>query len=980
MIARPVTDAGVTWVAHAGQHVVVHAARGSQAAEVAPSEARRADRAVAALEGLLQPPGDREGQPVDVYLVDPVPGAPPGHDEAGGGGILRVARSDATGESLVLQLARVLIPRWYGERSASASAFITGVAGVAAARAGLGPPITEIDDRVRAQLAAGRRPAPDSDAGATSFVAHLVESNGARSLGSFLGRYDPDRRDEAAVAVYQKPLAALAEAWLAALARGRRGGSLRYLMTLLGPHRRRHAEIVAYQVVSALAALVLPLASGCVVRALPATQAGGSAPHTKPDAFCDAVAPAPLTGSRLALIVLALAGVYAVDTAVALRRNRVETLLFNRVANAMRERLFTHLQRLSHGYYARANTGDVLSRLTADTNVLQASMTQLFGLGSLMTLTAAAAVATAILKSPAVGAFVLVIVPAFAVAQRRFGRRMGDAALRAQQVYGETLSVAQESLSAQAATKALGLEERARSSYRGRLDALGQANLRVAAIRQKLDSTASVGVALGQLLVLGVGGYLVLHRTGNVATITTLLVLLPQIMLRISVLLNAQQAVQNASGSIARITELLEQPIEVEDRPGATAMPPPSREIRLEGVGFGYDADRPVLRDVDLSIRAGTSVAIVGPSGSGKSTVVNLMMRFWDPQEGRVVFDGHDVRDRTLVSLRGQIGLVFQDPFVFNSTLRDNIAVGRLGATDAEIEGAARSARLDELVAGLPAGYDTVLGERGVRMSGGQRQRLAIARALLRDPPVLILDEPTSALDARTEAEILDTLAAAMRGRTTITITHRLALAAGADLVIVLDGGRVAERGTHAELVAAGGLYQRLWAEQTGRSPMEATGPLAGVPLLAGVPAEHLAALAGRLVRQRYGAGDVVVRQGDPADKLYLIRHGQADVLVADDHGQRLVNRLHAGDYFGEYALLAGVRRTATVRAAAPLDVDSLDRADLLSAAERQPAIQATLSRFVAQRRAAYLAAERAAGVDVRQRFTEPVGASGSAA
>jgi subfamily B ATP-binding cassette protein MsbA len=210
----------------------------------------------------------------------------------------------------------------------------------------------------------------------------------------------------------------------------------------------------------------------------------------------------------------------------------------------------------------------------------------------------------------------------------------------------------------------------------------------------------------------------------------------------------------------------------------------------------------------------GQHVSIVGPSGSGKSTLVNLLLRFWDTTGGRLRFDEHDVREVRLASLRSQIGVVFQDTFVFDTTLRENIAVGRPGASDAEIVAAAKAANLESYVASLPAGFDTVLGERGVRMSGGQRQRLGIARALLRNPRLLILDEATSALDAQTASEILETLQTLMPGRTTISITHRLNVAATADWIIVLEEGRVVEQGTHSQLVKAGGLYQRLYEAQ----------------------------------------------------------------------------------------------------------------------------------------------------------------------
>jgi ATP-binding cassette subfamily B protein len=238
--------------------------------------------------------------------------------------------------------------------------------------------------------------------------------------------------------------------------------------------------------------------------------------------------------------------------------------------------------------------------------------------------------------------------------------------------------------------------------------------------------------------------------------------------------------------------------------------------VRFEGVTFGYDPARPVLRNVDLVVEPGETVALVGPSGAGKTTLCSLVPRFYEPQRGRIAIDGIDLRDLTLASLRGQIGIVQQDVFLFAGTLRENIAYGRLGASQAEIRDAARRARLDALVAELPEGLDTVVGERGVKLSGGQKQRLAIARIFLRNPPILILDEATSALDTETERAILASLAELARGRTTLVIAHRLATFRNADRIVVVAGGGIAEQGTHGALLAAGGLYRGLHAAQFG--------------------------------------------------------------------------------------------------------------------------------------------------------------------
>jgi len=237
-------------------------------------------------------------------------------------------------------------------------------------------------------------------------------------------------------------------------------------------------------------------------------------------------------------------------------------------------------------------------------------------------------------------------------------------------------------------------------------------------------------------------------------------------------------------------------------------------EVRYEGVGFGYDAARPVLRDLSLGVRAGETVALVGPSGAGKTTICALLPRFYEVQAGRITIDGVDVRDMTLASLRRQIGIVQQDVFLFAGSIRDNIAYGRLGAGEAEILEAARRARLDEMIARLPQGLDTLVGERGVKLSGGQKQRLAIARIFLKNPPILILDEATSALDTATEQAIQQSLAELAQGRTTLVIAHRLATIRNADRILVVTEDGIAEQGTHRELLETGGVYRALHAAQ----------------------------------------------------------------------------------------------------------------------------------------------------------------------
>jgi ABC-type multidrug transport system fused ATPase/permease subunit len=562
---------------------------------------------------------------------------------------------------------------------------------------------------------------------------------------------------------------------------------------------------------------------------------------------------------------------------------------------------------------------------------------------------------------------VLVVVPLFSLSYVLLLSRLRRASFEVQTVYGQVAAEIQENLSAHSVVKAFGLEERVLSSYRGRLRALLRTLLRVVLLSSLFEASVGMAVTLGQLLVIGVGGYLVIEGEMTVGTLVAFVGLLPTFFQPITALANVGQEVQRAAGALDRMLEVLEEPVEVAEGPDAVRLPPATRELRLESVSFAYDADRPVLRDVSMVVPAGSHVAVVGPSGSGKSTIVNLLLRFWDPDEGRVLVDGHDVRDVTLDSLRGQIGIVFQDTFVFDTTVRENIALAREGATDAEVLEAAQAARLGDWIDSLPAGADTVLGERGVRMSGGQRQRLAIARALLRDPRILILDEATSALDARTEAEILETLQEAASGRTTLSITHRLSLAARSDYVVVLEQGEIVEQGTHGELAHAGGPYERLFEEQTayagaGLAPagVEAA-RLRTIPLFADLGPSELAALAERLTVEQRPAGDDVVRQGDEGRKLFVVASGELEVLVAGGSGERRVNTLNEGDFFGEMALLSDEPCAATVRTTMPSELYSLSRADLASLLERDDQAREAVAGQMAARRRALLDATRAA-------------------
>jgi ATP-binding cassette, subfamily B, bacterial len=656
---------------------------------------------------------------------------------------------------------------------------------------------------------------------------------------------------------------------------------------------------------------------------------------------------------------------------VGARRTYVHAWLTEQVTSTLQQRLFAHLQRLSHNFYARAKTSDLMASLTTDLREIQEAMSLVAGSGLYQLTLAIATAITLLILDFTLGLLVLVVVPVFAAGYMVLRSRWQREARGLGRVQAEADHVAYEQFAANDEIKAFGREEQTIGRYHERHLSMVGRHLRLVRLSALFESTLHLASGVGHVVVFGYGGYQVISESG--ATIGTLFAfahLLPLFYEPIERLADVGHTVETAAGAFDRIDELLDEPVAIADKPGATDLPAMSEEITLDHVGFGYGEGRAILHDLSLTIRAGSDVAIVGPSGSGKSTIVNLLMRFWDPEQGSVRFDGQDLRDVTLTSLRGQIGLVSQDTFIFDTSVRENIAVGRTDATDVAIEAAAKAAQLDAFVASLPAGYHTVLGERGVRMSGGQRQRLAIARALLRDPCILILDEATSSLDTRTESEIQETLAAVGRGRTVISITHRLPAVVTADHIFVLDDGQLVEQGHHAALVKAGGLYQGLYEEQMHylhgggvlRVGIEVP-RLQRIPLFADLDHDTLETVAAHFMLERYAADENVVRQGDPGDKLYAISRGQLDVLRAttdDGADARRINTLHPGDYFGEMALLTGEPRNATVRTTMPTQLYSLASADFASLLERIPAVREAVAQTFERRRAANAAAATA--------------------
>jgi ATP-binding cassette subfamily B protein len=409
--------------------------------------------------------------------------------------------------------------------------------------------------------------------------------------------------------------------------------------------------------------------------------------------------------------------------------------------------------------------------------------------------------------------FVLIPLPLIALAAWLYSQRYHPRTVRLQESWADAATLAEETIAGIRVVKGLGAGEPLAARFRRRSDEIVRRGLDIAALDAVFLPSIEILALVGMLLVMWVGGRGVISGKLSIGSFVAFNAYVVLLVWPLRVLGQRVTTLQKAVAASARITEVLEaQPRLREARHPRELAEPLRGDVRLENVTFGHDGDRPVLEHLDLHVAPGQSLALVGPTGSGKTTVAGLLARLYDPDDGRVLLDGHDVRELRISDVRRAVALVFEDTFLFTDTVRENIRFGRPDAADDDVARAALLAGASEFISDLPDGYDTVLGERGFSLSGGQRQRIAIARAILADPAVLVLDDATSAVDASKEHEIRAALAEVMRGRTTLVIAHRPATIALADRVAVLAGGRIAEVGTHEELLAESQRYRTLLA------------------------------------------------------------------------------------------------------------------------------------------------------------------------
>ena len=481
------------------------------------------------------------------------------------------------------------------------------------------------------------------------------------------------------------------------------------------------------------------------------------------------------------------------------------------VAYDLRNDIYQRLQTLSFRYHDSSETGQIMVRATADVEVLRMFIN--FGAVQL-TSTVLLAIVTLILMGVTnieltliVWAFLVVVAIRSAIVSGRLRPIWTDV----QESQAQLGTVLQEALSGIRVVKAFGRAEHEGRKFGGSAAWLQRRSHDASMIQSFNQPMMTALGTLAMVAVIWYGGRAVIAGDLDAGALAMFLVFLTFLQMPIRGLGWMVMMVPRAATAGMRIFEILDQESDVQERPGAEAVAEPRGEVRFEGVSFAYDPRSPVLAGIDIEAKPGELVALLGRTGSGKSTVVNLIPRFYDASHGAVRFDERDVRDWPLEALRRQVAIVQQEVFLFAATLRENIAYGRPDATNEEIEAAAKLARIHNFIERLPQGYETWVGERGANFSGGQKQRIAIARALLMDPRVLIFDDSTSSVDAATEYEIQQAMAALMRGRTTFVIAHRLRSVREADQILVLDQGRIVQRGRHEELLAEGGLYREIY-------------------------------------------------------------------------------------------------------------------------------------------------------------------------
>jgi ATP-binding cassette, subfamily B, bacterial len=512
--------------------------------------------------------------------------------------------------------------------------------------------------------------------------------------------------------------------------------------------------------------------------------------------------------------VLAVAGIFT--SIVAVWYERWDARLAAALISDVRTRLFEHVQNLPAGYFARTKRGEILSRFSVDLAAVEGAVKSIVNSAALPFFELIAGIILMLFLNWQLAAISLLVFPITLIGPRILTPKAVQANYEQKLNESSLLGMVQENVAAQAVIKAFTLHRKAFGWFTMRNDETRRKIASAMFLSTMVERTVTIAVLLLHLVVLAIGAYLATKGQITIGTFVTFESAFWEVSYNIAHVMHFIPVSIQSAAAVRHIQELLDEPTRGADRPGAPDLPRITNDITFDHVTFQYEgAPEPVLDNLSLKLKVGKSIAIVGPSGAGKSTLLNLILRLYVPDEGRVAIDGVDIRKVTRESLRRSMAVVFQENMLFNMSIRENIRLGKEGASDKEVEEAARKAEIHRYIKSLPQKYDTLVGERGDTLSGGQRQRIAIARAIIRNPSVLLLDEATSALDQTTEAAINRTLLKVAEGRTMIWSTHRLTSVVDMDEIVVISGGKVIERGSHEELLAKNGVYRRLWDDQS---------------------------------------------------------------------------------------------------------------------------------------------------------------------
>lgn len=656
-------------------------------------------------------------------------------------------------------------------------------------------------------------------------------------------------------------------------------------------------------------------------------------------------------GTVLLITLAALFGGVLIASIAGVGRGYLYAFLSAHVLKDIRVKAFSQLQKMSMGFYSRMQTGDLMARFSSDLTAIENAVTWAASsllmhslsllIGSIILFTLEWRLALLTLS----GLLLCVLMPkrlAGRVAQMSYGLKQAEANLN---------QTVQENIVAQPVVKAFGLGRRAEENFEREASDLARLSLRFSFSADNVERIPTIIILIFEILVIGAGAVLVYQNKLTLGTLVALHTLFIHISFSVEAVTKVLPVILRSVGGLQRIEELLDEKPDVIDNQAANELSRLSSAIAFRNVTFHYGSGQTALDHVDFEIPRGSFVAFVGPSGCGKSTILNLLLRFYDPASGKVLFDGIDATEVSLDSVCAHMGVVFQESFLFNTSIRNNIRLGKPDASEEEIFEAARAAGIHETILQLPQGYETLAGERGSSLSGGQRQRIAIARALLRNPEILILDEATSALDAETEAAINQTLERVGEGRTVISATHRLSSVQSADRIFLLKNGAISEEGRHDHLLAKAGFYAKLWEKQSGFSFSEGSAQvraekLKRYPLLENMDSNLLEEMAQLFVTESYPANRIVVREGTSGNRFYLIARGKVSVSKTDPQGkEEKVAILDDGDHFGEIALIENILRTATVRTLTPCVLLTLHREHFQNLLQQAPQVREVLEK-----------------------------------